>query len=593
MIFPPAPTPTLPCPPAGDVDAGVIEDARARQRRHRVAAVLALAVLAVLGLLLGASGGGHGGGSGGQATGGPSGSSSFANIGHATNAPAAAAVAACNWLVSRNGPPAFAGKPVLVDGLGRYTAAIYVSGREERTCISNGQHMATSVATNNRTLSFEPAPGPDQLGSPSGAGGRASGFAGANQEENVQGQAGSAISAVEFRFKSRSAVKATVRNGWYFAWWPGNTWPTSVTTTTGITRITSPMGVAACQAQPSRCVFAEPTAARSHATVSAGDEAAGLLPNGAPHRLQVAGALAVGPTGALYVADMARHRVLVRLPNGRFRVVAGTGPSGFSGDGRSALSAELSTVSGLAFSPAGSLYMVDGGRVRVVRPNGVISTVAGDGHAAKRITGRTPAHSVGLGTAAANAGPSIAFAPNGTLYIATMVQVLRLTGEDELQPVRAVVPAGPYRGPLTGLGHIAVDGRGNIDVSGVNGYSVWQIPPDGHAHEVGPGSGARQSGGDYSVLQRAPDGEVYAERGPIILRISPHHLVPAFTIRKVDSEYFLPTYFAIGHDETYLDEIPGDSGFEARQQLVVDRNGRVTLLWREANRGHGDSFGPR
>jgi hypothetical protein len=96
-----------------------------------------------------------------------------------------------------------------------------------------------------------------------------------------------------------------------------------------------------------------------------------------------------------------------------------------------------------------------------------------------------------------------------------------------------------------------------------------------------------------SVLQRAPDGEVYAERGPIILRISPHHLVPAFTIRKVDSEYFLPTYFAIGHDETYLDEIPGDSGFEARQQLVVDRNGRVTLLWREANRGHGDSFGPR
>ena len=592
MIFPLAPTPTLPRPPAGDVDAGVIEDARARQRRHRAAAVLVLAALGVVGLLLGASGGGHGGGSSGHASGGPSGASSSANIGHVSNAPAATAVAACNWLISRNGPPAFAGKPVLVDGLGSYTAAIYVNGREARTCISTGQHTATSVATS--PLSLDPAPGPDQLGSPSGGGGRAPGFAGASQEENVQGRAGSAVSAVEFEFQDRSAVKATVQDGWYFAWWPGDSQPASVTTTIGTTRITSPMGGAACRAQPSRCVFAEPTAARSHATVSAGDEAAGLLPNGAPHRLQVAGALAVGPTGALYVADMARHRVLVRLPNGRFRVVAGTGTSGFSGDGRSALSAELSTVSGLAFSPAGSLYMVDGGRVRVVRPNGVISTVAGDGHAAKRVTRRTPAHSVGLGTAAANAGPSIAFAPNGTLYIATMVQVLRLTGEDELQPVRAVVPAGPYRGPLTGLGHIAVDGRGNIDVSGVNGYSVWQIPPDGHAHEVGPGSGARQSGGDYSVLQRAPDGEVYAERGPIILRISPHHLVPAFTIRKVDSEYFLPTYFAIGsHDETYLDEIPGDSGFEARQQLVVDRNGRVTLLWQEANRGHGDSFGPR
>jgi sugar lactone lactonase YvrE len=168
------------------------------------------------------------------------------------------------------------------------------------------------------------------------------------------------------------------------------------------------------------------TAARGHARVSSADHTAGALPNGSLTSLHVAGALAVGPSGALYVADTKRHRVLVRLPDGRFRVIAGDGVDGYSGDGGSALHAELSTISGLAFSPAGNLYTVDGGRVRVITPAGVIHTIAGDGRPDQRI-GRptqliaagTPARSAALGTAAANAGPSIAFAPNGTLYITT------------------------------------------------------------------------------------------------------------------------------------------------------------------------------
>jgi hypothetical protein len=343
------------------------------------------------------------------------------------------------------------------------------------------------------------------------------------------------------------------------------------------------------------------TAARGHARVSSADHTAGALPNGSLTSLHVAGALAVGPSGALYVADTKRHRVLVRLPDGRFRVIAGDGVDGYSGDGGSALHAELSTISGLAFSPAGNLYTVDGGRVRVITPAGVIHTIAGDGRPDQRI-GRptqliaagTPARSAALGTAAANAGPSIAFAPNGTLYITTASQILRLTSQHTLQPVPAVVRTGPFRGPLGSIGRVAVDVRGDIDVSGVNGYSVWQVPPGGQAREVGGGSGARQSGGGDSVLQRAPNGTVYAERGPHILRVTSHRLLPAMTINKVHGEYFEPTYFALGaHGETYLDEIPGDAGFEAHQQLIAVHDAHATLLWQEGNHGHRDSFGPR
>lgn len=331
-----------------------------------------------------------------------------------------------------------------------------------------------------------------------------------------------------------------------------------------------------------------------HARPAHSEGTAGALPTGPLTGLRVAGALAVGPAGALYVADVARHRVLVRLRDGRFRVVAGTGIGGYSGDGGPALDARLSTVSSLAFSPNGSLYLVDGGRVRVISTSGLIQTVAGDGGPPRRIADSTPARLAGLGTSRENAGPSIAVAPNGGLYIATSIQLLRLTAHGTLEPVRDIADMGPVRGSLRGLGDVAVDGHGDVDVSGVNGWSVWQVTHDGQASEVGPGSGARQSGGNYSVLQRAPDGIVYGEDGPTILRIAHHRLVRAFTINKVGREYFWPTYFSFGaHGEIYLDEIPGDGAFEAHQQLIAVRGAHTTLLWQEGNRGTQDSFGPR
>ncbi|MGH3262508.1 MAG: hypothetical protein ACRDNS_10960 [Trebonia sp.] len=321
--------------------------------------------------------------------------------------------------------------------------------------------------------------------------------------------------------------------------------------------------------------------------------AAGALPTGPPASLHVAGALAVGRTGALYVADIARHRVLVRLKDGRFRVVAGTGISGYSGNGGSALRADLSTVTGLAFSPTDRLYLVDGGRVRVITPNGIIHTIAGNGRRTRTIAAGTPARSAPLGTSRQNAGPSIAISPHGEPYIATDSQVLRLTAHHTLEPVRDVSATGPVHGSLSGLGEIAVDGSGNLDVSGVNGWAVWQITPNGRAHQVGSAAGARGSGGNYSMLQRAPNGTVYAEDGPTILRVTPHRLLPAFKITKVDHDYFWPTYFAFGaHGETYVDELPGDAGFEPHQQLISLRDARVTLLWQEPNHGSHDSFGP-
>jgi hypothetical protein len=61
--------------------------------------------------------------------------------------------------------------------------------------------------------------------------------------------------------------------------------------------------------------------------------------------------------------------------------VAGTGQGGFSGDGGPATSAQLGYPSGVAVDGSGNLFISDAPnhRVRKVTPNGLISTVAGNG----------------------------------------------------------------------------------------------------------------------------------------------------------------------------------------------------------------------
>jgi DNA-binding beta-propeller fold protein YncE len=66
---------------------------------------------------------------------------------------------------------------------------------------------------------------------------------------------------------------------------------------------------------------------------------------------------------------------------GGFLWVAGDGTSCFSGDGGPATQARLSYPAGIAVDASGNLYIADAGgsRVRKISPDGIISTVAGDG----------------------------------------------------------------------------------------------------------------------------------------------------------------------------------------------------------------------
>jgi len=85
----------------------------------------------------------------------------------------------------------------------------------------------------------------------------------------------------------------------------------------------------------------------------------------------------------LYIADQSNNRIrMLDLESGVITTVAGTGDSGYNGDGMPAVESSLAGPSGLALDQEGNLYIADtfNGRIRmIVRKTGVLSTVAGDG----------------------------------------------------------------------------------------------------------------------------------------------------------------------------------------------------------------------
>jgi hypothetical protein len=336
----------------------------------------------------------------------------------------------------------------------------------------------------------------------------------------------------------------------------------------------------------------------------------GLLPNGPLATLNIAGPLALAPERALYIADdpgtgiQSDDRVLVRLPGGRFRVIAGNGERGFSGDGGPAVRAELSDVSDLAVGPNGTLYIADSGRVRTVSRDGAIRTIAGDGRPARTVTNGTPARSAALGTPL-----SIALTPAGQLYIATgwpRSQILRLTAGGTLDPVRAIVTSasGGNRADqlalgkqLTASGSIAIDAHGNIDAAGgPGGYGVWDITPNGDAHLVTGSYLTNRLGSRFPLLERGPRGANYAATVRGIFRVESHKLVPVTAFnnplsRSLHGRPLSPLYFAMSPTGTLYADDGGPIGYQLKpgyrsvflQHLVSIRNGDTSLLWQEHN----------
>lgn len=209
--------------------------------------------------------------------------------------------------------------------------------------------------------------------------------------------------------------------------------------------------------------------------------------------------VAVGADGSLYIADYFNNRVRRVRPDGIITTIAGNGQAGYSGDGGPATSASLQGPIAVAVGSDGSLYIADynNNRVRQVGPGGRINTVAGNGQAGYGGDG-------GPATSASLNGPiGVAVGPDGSLYIPdSHNNRIRRVGSDG---IITTVAGDGFQGfsPQGGLainthvyepGHVAVGSDGNIYYTASHG--VHRVGPDGLFTTVaGSGQGYDGDGG--------------------------------------------------------------------------------------------------
>src|SRR3954447_511820 len=116
----------------------------------------------------------------------------------------------------------------------------------------------------------------------------------------------------------------------------------------------------------------------------AGTGTSGFSGDGGPAtqaQLGIPTAVSVAAGGGFVESDQGNDRVRRVLPNGTILTIAGSGDPGYNGDGIPALEAGISAPNGLLFTADGSTIFADSNhnRVRIVDAGGTINTFAGNG----------------------------------------------------------------------------------------------------------------------------------------------------------------------------------------------------------------------
>jgi RHS repeat-associated protein len=203
----------------------------------------------------------------------------------------------------------------------------------------------------------------------------------------------------------------------------------------------------------------------------------------------------LSPDGNLYIVDSNAHRIRRVGRDGVITTVAGSGGTGsvgggFSGDGGLAVNATLRNPSAVEAGPDGTLYIYDKGnhRIRMVRPDGVIQTIAGDGQAESGGDGGSALEAQILG------GDGLALAPDGSVYFTDQNRVRKITPDGKINTIAGqggrIIPGGQVYGfsgdgglatqaSLHYLGDIDLDLAGNLYIADLWNHRVRRVSNDG------------------------------------------------------------------------------------------------------------------
>lgn len=188
--------------------------------------------------------------------------------------------------------------------------------------------------------------------------------------------------------------------------------------------------------------------------------------------------VAIGPRGAIYVADGGEaNRIRVVQPDGAVSTLAG-GKEGFV-DGLGTAAA-FDTPSAIALDHLGNLYVADTGNhaIRRIAPGGAVTTLAGNG---------SPGYADGIGRAAQFNGPvGIAVDDAGIVYVADTYndRIRRIAQDGTVTTLAGTGKPNLFDGPGTAAAFdtpsaLAVDHDGNLYIADTGNNAVRRLRPDG------------------------------------------------------------------------------------------------------------------
>ena len=233
--------------------------------------------------------------------------------------------------------------------------------------------------------------------------------------------------------------------------------------------------------------------------IVAGTGAVGYSGDGSPAldaTLESPSSLAVDVVGNLLIVDRA-HSVVRQIDvNGTISTVAGTGTHGFSGDGGPAAAAQFNSPWDIDVAPDGSIYVADhnNNRIRKIDPNGIVSTVAGNGLFQNPTEGG-PATSISVPHPVAVSADSFGNAYYVTAWNIDYCKIWRI-GPDGIASIVAGL------GSEVGTGGPAFEAR-------IGRCNDLAIAPDGSIFY----SEGTSYGGNCRIRRIAPDGIVYPVAG--------------------------------------------------------------------------------
>ncbi len=280
----------------------------------------------------------------------------------------------------------------------------------------------------------------------------------------------------------------------------------------------------------------------------------------------------IDAAGRMYIADGHNHRIRVVSPDGRVSTLAGQGTPGHQ-DGSVAVS-RFQFPQGLFVDRLGAVYVADFGnnRVRVIKPTGTVSTVAGEGTAGYR---DGPAASAWF-----NAPNDLVQDAAGNLFVT----------EYDNHTVRRIAPNGTVStwvgngrpgfadGPRTSArllqpGGIAIDAVGNLYVSEFASGRIRKVATNGIVSTLaGDGTPGFRDGAALQARFREPDGLAVDAAGHVY--VADHG---NYAVRRIRTDGFVETIAGMGMPGRNLGLVP-EARLNGPTGLGIGTNGTLFVV---------------